>query len=81
MGWHDSLAQRAIAMGKTAADFKKGAQDKANMTWLFLIAAGAVWYFTGWAWALIPGGVAVFNAFQSVSATMIASRLDNADGG
>lgn len=75
------MAQRAIAMGKTAPDFKKGAQNKANMTWLFLVVAGAVWYFVGWAWALIPAGIAAFNAFQSVSASMIAARLDKAAGG
>lgn len=81
MGWHDSLAQRAIAMGKTPADFRKGAQQKANMTWLFIIAAGAGWYFVSWAWALIPAGLAAFSAFQSVSATMIAARLDKSAGG
>lgn len=80
MGWHDSLTERAIAMGKTAPDFRKGAQHKANMTWLFLAVAGAVWYFVGWAWALFPSGIAAFSAFQSVSATMIAARLDKTAG-
>ncbi len=78
MGWHDSLAARATAMGKTTADFKQGARRKANATWPFLIVAGAVWYFVGWAWALIPAAFAAWNAFQSVSARMIAIRLDKA---
>jgi hypothetical protein len=67
-------------MGKTAAEFKRGAQQKANATWLFVIIAAAVWYFVGWAWALIPAVVAAFSAFQSVSASMIAARLDKASG-
>ena len=75
MGWHDSLAARATAMGKTSAEFQKGAQNKANATWVFLIVAAAVWYFASWAWALIPAVFAAFSAFQSVSATMIATRL------
>jgi len=76
MGWHDSLAARAIAMGKTAAEFKSGARRKANLTCLFLVVAGAVWYFAGWPWALIPAAIATWNAFQSMSATMIAGRLE-----
>lgn len=78
MGWHDSLAARAVAMGKTAPEFRQGAKRKTNATWIFLIVAGAVWYVVGWAWALIPAAVAAFSAFQSVSATMIADRLDKA---
>ena len=81
MGWHDSLAARATAMGKTAADFKGGAQRKANVTWLFLIVAGAVWYFVGWGWAVIPACIAAFSAMQSVRATMIAARLDKTASG
>ena len=76
MGWHDSLAARATAMGKTAAEFKQGAKRKATATSLFLIVAGAVWYFVGWAWALIPAVFAAFSAFQTMSATLIAARLD-----
>ena len=81
MGWHDGLAARAITMGKTAAEFKKGAQHKANATWLSLAVAGAVWYFVGWAWAMVPAFFAAFSAFQSVSASLIAARLDKAEVG
>ena len=76
MGWHDSLAARAIETGKTANEFKSGAQNKANATWLFLAVAGAVWYFASWPWALIPAAIAALRALQSISATMIASRLE-----
>jgi hypothetical protein len=76
MGWHDSLAARAIEMGKTADEFKGGARRKANATWLFLVGGGAVWYFVSWPWALIPAAIAAWNALQSMSATMIASRLE-----
>jgi len=76
MGWHDSLAVRAIAMGKTATDFHRGAQNKANAAWLFLVVAGVVWYFVDWRWALIPVAIAAFSALQSVSATLVATRLE-----
>lgn len=76
MGWHDALAARSAEMGKTVAEFRAGAQRKANFTWLFLFVACAVGYFVGWAWALLPGVVAAWTAFQSVSAAMIATRLE-----
>jgi hypothetical protein len=76
MGWHDSLAARAIEMGKTAGEFKAGARRKANATWLFLAVGGAVWYFVSWPWALIPAAISAWTGFQSLSATMIASRLE-----
>lgn len=79
MGWHDSVAARAAAMGKTASEFRAGAQRKAKATCLFLLVAGAVWYFVGWPWALIPVAVAAWSAFQSVSATLIAARLEKAE--
>jgi hypothetical protein len=79
MSWHDSLAVKAREMGKSAAEFKSGARRKANATWPFLIVAGAVWYFAGWGWALIPAAIAAWNAFQSVSATMIATRLERTE--
>lgn len=76
MGWHDALAVRSAEIGKTSAEFKAGARRKAMATGLFLIAVCAVGYFVGWMWALLPGAAAVWSAFQFVSATMIASRLE-----
>ena len=76
MGWHDSLAAKSAELGKTSAEFRAGARRKAKVVLLFLILAGAVGYFVGWPWALLPGVVAAWSAFQSMSATMIASRLE-----
>lgn len=77
MGWHDSLAAKAADMGKTAPQFRAGALRKAKATALLLVVAGAVAYFTGWAWALVPGVMAAWTALQGLSATMIANRLEN----
>jgi hypothetical protein len=76
LGWHDALAAKCAEMGKTSAEFRAGARRKAGATCLLLIAAGAAGYFAGWAWAVIPGAVAVWPALQTMSATLIASRLE-----
>lgn len=76
MGWHDVLAAKSAEMGKTSAEFRAGARRKARATGLFVIVAGVVGYFAGWAWALLPAVVAAWSAFQVMSATMIASRLE-----
>ncbi len=76
MGMHDTMAHMAVAAGHTPAKFYTAAQNHANMTWIFVIAAGVVLYFAGWAWALIPAAVGVFSALRSVSATMVAVRLE-----
>ncbi len=76
MGWHDALAAKSAEMGKTSAEFRAGAWRKARATCLFLIVTGAVGYFVGWVWALLPGVVAAWSAFQFMSATLIASRLE-----
>lgn len=75
MGWHDVLAARSAELGKTEADFRAGARRKAYATCLLLLVAGVVGYFIGGAWALVPGIVAAWTAFQCMSATMIANRL------
>lgn len=76
MSLHDKLASKAIASGKGAADFSAAAQKHANATWFFLIAAFASWYFFGWGWALIPVAIGIFTAVQSVSVTMVATRIE-----
>jgi hypothetical protein len=77
MALHDKLAHKAIAMGKHSSEFSEAAQKHANATWFYLIVAGAVWYFFGWLWALIPAALGVYTAFQSISATLIATRLES----
>lgn len=76
MGWHDALAAKSAEMGKTSAEFRAGARRKLKATVLFLVVAAAVGYFLGWVWALIPGVVVAWSAFQFMSATLIASRLE-----
>lgn len=75
MPLHDKLAQKAVSMGKGAAEFSAAAQKHANATWFYAIVAGVVWYFFGWGWALILIVLAIYTAFQSVSATMVAARI------
>ena len=76
MGWHDALAAKSAEMGKTSAEFRAGARRKAKAICLLLAVAGAVGYFAGWVWALIPALMAAWSAFQLMSATLIASRLE-----
>lgn len=77
MSLHDKLAQKAIAMGKSSSEFTAAAQKHANATWFYVIAAGVVWYFFGLAWALIPSALGVYTALQSISATMVATKLES----
>ena len=79
MGVHDKLADKAVAKGNTATDFHAAAGRHANATWVWLIASGVVWYLTDWKWALIPAAIGAFTAFSSVSATMVASRLERTE--
>jgi flagellar basal body-associated protein FliL len=77
MSLHDKLAQQAISMGKGSSEFKAAAQKHANATWLLAIGGGVIWYFLGWAWAVILIALGVYTALKSVSATMVATRLEN----
>jgi len=76
MSLHDKLAQKAISMGKSAATFNTAAQKHANASVIYFIVGGIVWYFFGWKWALIPFGLGLYAGFQSVSSTLIATRLE-----
>ncbi len=76
MSLHNKLAQKAIAMGRSSSEFTAAAQKHANASWFYVIAAAVIWYFFGWVWALIPIALAVYTTFQSISSTMIATRLE-----
>jgi hypothetical protein len=76
MSFHDQAALKARLDGNTAAQFRLAAQRHAKATWLYLILAAIVWYFTAWYWALIPAALAGFVAIQSMSSTAIAMRLE-----
>lgn len=75
MGVIDALTAKALEKGSNSAELSAAAQRHANSTWFYLIAAAIVWYFFGWGWALIPLAFAAFKILQSVSATLIATRL------
>ncbi len=76
MLFHDQVALKARLDGNTSAQFRAAAQRHANATWIYLIIGVALWYFASWLWALIPFAVAVYVAFQSISATAVAMRLE-----
>lgn len=76
MSFHDSVALKARLAGNTAAQFHEAAQRHANATWAYLIIAAIVWYFTSWMWAVIPFALAAYVALQSISATLVATRLE-----
>jgi hypothetical protein len=75
MGIHDRMAQGEWLKGRDPQRFHVAAQKHANATWVFLIVAGIVWYFSSWKWALIPAALALITGAQSVSATLIATKL------
>jgi len=77
MSLHDKLAQKAISLGKSPSEFKVAAQKHANATWFLLIVGGVVWYFLGWTWAIILIALGAYTALKSVSATMVATRLED----
>ena len=76
MAVHDDLAQKAVSMGKGAEEFRAAARKHANASWLWEFATVAVWYFLGWWWGLIPAALVAYSVFKSVSATNIASRIE-----
>ncbi len=76
MSFHDQLAHKALLNGHTSQQFHHADQKHAHATWFYLLIAGLLWYFTNWMWALIPGVLAAFVACQSISATLVAIRLE-----
>ncbi len=76
MGFHDRLATRAAGDGKLASDMHRLAQLHANATWVCFVAAGVVWWFDDWPWALPLAVLGVFSGLRSMSTTMVASRLE-----
>ena len=76
MGLHDRLAKKAITMGRDSSELSKAAQEYADVTWVWLAIAGVTWYIFGWRFALIPAAYSAYTAFQSISATLITTRLE-----
>jgi hypothetical protein len=76
MGFHDNLARTAYLAGRRAADFASAAQRNANAFWFYAVAVAIVWWLAGWKWALMPTALALYCAINSVSATLIQTRLE-----
>jgi hypothetical protein len=76
MSFHDSLAEGALRDGNTPAEFRAAAQRHANAFWFYMIIAAVTWFFFGWGWSLLPFGLALFVALQSVSSTLVAGKME-----
>jgi hypothetical protein len=77
MLFHDAIADAARRDGNRPEEFRAAAQRHANAFWFYAAMGGGVWYFLGGGWALIPFGLSAFFAFQSVSATDVARKLEH----
>jgi hypothetical protein len=76
MGFLKRIAEKSYLQGHKSSEFAVAAQGHADAFWWPLIAAGAVWWFAGWKWALLPLAVAVWWAFKSMSATIIKQHME-----
>ena len=61
----------------TAADFDKAAQKNANAFWVWLVAAGIVWWLASIWWAALPAALALWTGCTSMSCTRYANKLRN----
>jgi hypothetical protein len=75
MSFHNQVALRARLDGQSSKQFSDAAQKKADATWIYLIIVAVVWYFSNWMWAMIPLALTILNIAQSISATLVAQRL------
>ncbi|QWE15357.1 hypothetical protein [Polynucleobacter sp. AP-Sving-400A-A2] len=76
MGLHDKLAMKAFLRGKGSEEFKKASDNKANAAWFLLAVSLAVSYFSDSKWYLLPLALMIFAIIQSISATLIAERIE-----
>jgi hypothetical protein len=76
MGFHDKLAMKAFLSGKNSAEFKRAADKKANAAWILLAASVALGYFTESYWYILTVLMMIFSIIQSISATLLAERLE-----
>lgn len=77
MSFINKLVQNALSMNKNSSDFTVAAQKNANATWFYAILGGVLWYFLNWIWSLLPFFLAIYSAIHSISATLIANKLEN----
>lgn len=76
MGMHDKMAMKAFLMGKDFNEFKKAADNKASTSWFLLAVTIATSYFSDGYWYLLPLILMFISILQSISATLIAERLE-----
>lgn len=64
------------AHSATAADFDRAAQRNANAFWRWLVATGVCWWVApSWWWAVVPGLLCLWNASNSIGATLAGRSL------
>lgn len=76
MSVHDRIAETALDDGNTPHQFRAAAKSHAKAFWLFAAIGAGVWFFAGWGWSLMPLGLALLVAVQSISSTLTAKRLE-----
>ena len=76
MALFNRMTEIAIENGKTASEFSLASQKNANATWGYGIIGGVVLYFFSWEWSIAPFILALYSAFQSISATSIATNIE-----
>jgi predicted MFS family arabinose efflux permease len=79
MGFHDRLASKAYIDGHTSREFAGAAQRNANAFWFFAVITAVVSWFASWKWATVPAVLAAWSAVQSISATMIQTRIEKSE--
>jgi hypothetical protein len=79
MGLFRDLADTAHSQGHKPSQFAVAAQQYADTCIWTLIAAGILWLFTNWKWALILAIPSCWFAFKSISATLIQQHLEKRD--
>ena len=76
MSFHDQLARKAVSMGKTAGDYTAASQKYAHAATALVVLAGTVWYLLDFSLAIVPFALAAHAAYQSITSTMIATRIE-----
>lgn len=76
MSFFDKLAQKAASMGKTADEFYAASRRYANAACPLAVLAGTVWYLFDLSVAIVPFALAGLAAYQSITSTMVASRIE-----
>jgi hypothetical protein len=77
MKLNKDIALAARRNGESSVLYRVAAQKHANAFWIYACIGVGVWWWVEQWWWLIPAFLAVFVAFQSISATAVARRLED----